>query len=359
MIFYYQSEFLIMKTYKLKIFLLAFGGIFLSSCTSLLYTSLDVLRPAKVAFATDANDLLVVNNTVNQPAEYGHITDLLNQTPKNVLINTDSLSIFCLGALTEDLDGKDFFSSVQMNPASINKGTEFFRSESMTPEKVKELCQEKKVNVILSLDKIKVNDELTEDYLTETSTYLSVLMLRFETSWSIHYPNKPEVNSIQFTDTVFWESESYQRKKAINDLPNRNDALVDGALNVGHKTVNRFVPYWEKVDRYFFNPKNKFMKQGMDSVYVKNWKSAISIWEAEYQKSHSEWIQAQAANNIAIGYEITGDLDKALEYATKAYYSLGKMPILNYETFIRISDYIQELTQRKTELATLKKQLGE
>jgi len=348
-----------MKTLKLKYFIPAIGVFFITSCTSLLYTTLDVLRPAKVAFAPDANDLLIVNNTVKQPAEYGHKTELLNQTPKNVLIKTDSMSIFCLGALAEDLEGKDFFASVQMIPNSINTGTEFFRSNGLPDETVKELCRAKHVNVILSLDKMKVNDNLTEDYMTEISAYFSTLELKFETSWSIHYLNKSEVTSVQFTDTVFWESGSYNRKKAMNDLPDRNDALVDGALNVGHKTVNRFVPYWDKVDRYFFNPGRKLMRQGMDSVYVKNWKSAIGLWETELNKTDNVWIQAQAANNIAIGYEISGDLDKALEYASKAYYYIGKMPIVNYESFVRLSDYMNELTQRKNELVILKKQLGE
>ena len=348
-----------MKTYKLKIILIALGAVFLTSCTSLLYTSLDVLRPAKVSFAPEANDLLIVNNTTKQPAEYGHKTQLLIETPKNVLIKTDSMAIFCLGALTEDFEGKDFFSSVKLIPNSINKGKEFFNTTLLNKNSVKTLCFSNNTNVVLSLDKIKVNDDLIENYLNESSTYLASLVLVFETSWSIHYKNKPDVTSIQFTDTVFWESESYYRKKAMSDLPNREDALVDGALNVGHKVVNRLIPYWDKVDRYFFNPKQKLMKQAMDSVYVKNWKSSISLWETEMNKSHRNWIQAQCANNIAIGYEITGDLDKALEYATKAYYTLGKMTIVDYDSFMRLSDYINELTQRKTELTILKKQLGE
>lgn len=348
-----------MKTHRLIPFMLAFGFVLFTSCTSLLYTTLDVLRPAKVAFATDANDLLIVNNAVKQPAEYGHKTKLLNESPKNVLVKTDSMSIFCLGALTEDLEGKDFFSSVQLIPNTVNTGNEFFNSAGLNDETVKNLCQSKHANVILSLDKIKVDDDLIEDYVPQNATYLSALELKFETTWSIHYLNKPNVSTIQFVDTVFWESESYYRKKAMDDLPNRNDALVDGALNVGHKTADRFVPYWDKVDRYFFNPNIKLMKQGMDSVYVKNWKSAITLWEKEFNKTKSVWVQAQAANNIAIGYEITGDLDKALEYAVKAYFSIGKMPIVNYESFVRLSDYVNELTQRKNELVILKKQLGD
>ena len=348
-----------MKKNKLKLFILALGAVFFSSCTGLLYTSLDVLRPAKVAFNPDANDLLIINNTVNQPSEYGHRTELLYETPKNVLIKNDSSSIFCLGALSEDLEGKDFFSSVQLIPNTINNGTDFFSFMTLSDEKVKELCLANHANVILSLDKIKVNDDLTENYLTESSSYLTTLVFKFETYWSIHYLNNPEVTSVQYTDTVYWESESYFRKNAMNELPDRNDALVDGALNIGHKTVNRFIPYWDKVDRYFFNPGNKLMKQGMDSVYVKSWKSAISLWETEYNKTKTAKLKAQAANNIAIAYEITGDLDKALNYATQAYYSIGKMTIIDFESFIRLSDYINELTQRKNELLILKEQLAE
>jgi hypothetical protein len=348
-----------MNKYILKLFILALGTIFFSSCTGLLYTTLDVLRPAKVAFAPDANDLLIVNNSVVQPPEYGHRTELLFDIPKNVLIKTDSTSIFCLGALSEDLEGKDFFSSVQLIPNSINQGNSFFDLPALNDEKVKEMCAANHSNVILSLDKIVVADDLTENYLTESSSYLSTLVFKLETYWSIHYLNHPEVTAVQYTDTVYWESESYYRKNATKDLPDRDDALVDAALNVGHKTVNRFVPYWDKADRYFFNPGIKLMKQGMDSVYVKNWKSAISLWETEYNQTKNARIQAQAANNIAIAYEISGDLDNALNYATKAYYSLGKMTLIDYNSFIRLSDYINELTQRKNELALLKQQLGE
>ena len=348
-----------MKTNYLKFLLLSFGVILLTSCTGLLYTSLDVLRPAKVAFAKTATDLLIVNNTLKQPSEYGHKTELLYEVPKNVLINTDSMSVFCLGAFTEDLEGKDFFSSIQLIPNSVNTGKDFFKFTKLSDEQVRSLCLSNHVNVILSLDRIKVNDDLTENYLTESSTFLSTLDLKFEASWSIHYAKNSEVTTVQFTDTVFWESESYFRKKAMSDLPNRNDALVDGALNIGHKTVNRFVPYWDKVDRYLFNTNNKLMKQGMDSFYVKNWKSAISSWETQYNKTNSTRLQAQAANNISIGYEIAGDLDKALDYATKSFYSFGKMTFVDYNSFLRLNEYMKELIQRKKELEILKIQLGE
>lgn len=348
-----------MKTHKLKYLILSFGVVFFSSCTQLLYTSLDVLHPASVSFDKNANNLILVNNTINQPAFYGHKTSLLNKDPQNISMNTDSMALFCLGALKEDMDGNNFFNSVQFIPETQNKEHDFNVVNPLMHNKVMNLCYSNNVDVVLSLDKIKVNDELNEYYLSESNTYLATLEFHFETYWSIHYPNKEETTKIQFKDTVYWESESYLRRKAVPGLPSRDDALVDGALNVGHKCMNRFIPYWEKADRYFFSSSNKLMKQGMDSVYVKNWPAAIDLWLKEFDKTKNNRLKAEAANNIAIGYEITGNLDKALEYATTSYYTFGDLIFTDMDSFFRLSEYINILTQRKEDIGKLKEQLGE
>ena len=57
-----------------------------------MYTTLDVLRPAKVVFAADATNLLIVNNTITQPANIGHTTTLLNKDPKNIALSTGRIN---------------------------------------------------------------------------------------------------------------------------------------------------------------------------------------------------------------------------------------------------------------------------
>ncbi len=348
-----------MKTFNLKITTLAFGIVFLSSCTKLLYTSLDVLRPAKIAFNDDVNNILIINNTIPQPAEIGHTTQFAFEEGEKVTINSDSLSIFCLGALKEDVESKDFFASVQLSPNSINTSTDFESANYISHVTVQALCKSTQTDAVISLDKIIVKDELTEVFEPLINSYISTLELNFESYWSIHYPGKEEFYALQFKDTVYWEAESNSRKKGIKEFPKRENALIDGALYVGQKTVNRLVPYWEKVDRYFFNPNKKYFKQAMDSVYTKNWESAISNWKTAMSESKSSWIKAQAANNIAIAYEITGNIDKALEYASQAFYNLQELSFADYNSFIRISDYVSELTKRKKEMTALKSQLGE
>ncbi len=97
----------------------------------------------------------------------------------------------------------------------------------------------------------------------------------------------------------------------------------------------------------------------MDSVYVKNWASAIDLWKTAYEKSKNKWTKSQAANNIAIGYEIIGDLDKAFEYAATSYYLIEELTIVDYNAYTHIVDYLSELDQRKKDIKSLKVQLGE
>jgi hypothetical protein len=330
-----------------------------SSCTTKLYTSLDVLRPAKIAFSPEVKHLLIVNNTLIQPPNSGHKTHLLTENPKDISIKTDSLSLFCLGALTESLKEKDFFNSVELNEKSINSSFDFNIISSLRPETTKELCEKNHAEAILSLDKIKVNDQLSEYYYSDNGTYLSSLEFIYESFWSIHYPNSIQTANIQFKDTAYWQSESFYRQQGLNGLPNRNDALVDGALEVGRKSVNRFIPYWDKVDRYFFSSNNKGMKRGIDSIYVKNWKGAIQEWEVALNKCKYNSTKAQLANNIAIAYELLGNIDKALEYTNLCYITLNLNVFVDNEALFNASNYLVELTQRKKEIELLKKQLGE
>jgi len=353
-----------MRAQKLKFILLTFGVVFITSCsTPLLYTSLDVLRPAQVAFAPGANNLLLVNNTVVQPPYQGHITEQLNQKAKSVTIPTDSLSIYCLGALLEDVEGKDFFATINLIPNSTNKSNDFSKITELDENTVKNLCQANHANAILSLDKLQVIDNMyesyVESYLVDKNTFIATIELQFESTWSIHYLNKPDVTKVKFKDVVTWESSSDNIKQAVSELPKRTDALIDGALAVGRKCVGRFIPYWDKVDRYFYDSKNKTMKQGMDSVYVKNWKSAINIWGTAFSNEKSRLTKSQAANNLAIAYEITGDLDSALLYAKTSLSFLGELPTSNYDSVIRLVSYIEELNTRKKDIDSLKLQLAE
>ena len=331
---------------------LSIGAMLLSSCSNMLYTSLDVLRPAKVAFLPNVNRLLIVNNTPVMALENDP-----TKTKKNVTLPADSLPIYCLSVLAQELGNNSFFSSVLLEPNSIYPKNNY--SEKLSTEMVKKLCENYNCDVILTLDSLKASDVLTEYYLEDISQYLSTYEIYLKSKWSIYYPSQSKPVSLQFKDTVYWEAQDYSRQRALKQMPDRWDALVDGALYVGKNSVKRFIPYWDKVDRYFFNPGNKLMRQAMDSVYVRNWTSAIELWKKAMNKSNSEKLKGEAANNIAIAYEILGDMDNAIAYASQSLQYFSSVSIIDYDTLERINNYYYELIKRKNEIQQLKLQLGE
>lgn len=60
------------------------------------------------------------------------------------------------------------------------------------------------------------------------------------------------------------------------------------------------------------------------------WNDAINKWEEGIIKAEKEKDKARMAYNIAVAYEVLGDLDKALEAAQNAYSKYNSKEARNY-----------------------------
>lgn len=332
---------------------------FLSSCSNVLYTSLDVLRPAKVTFSPTTNRLLIVDNTTKQPDDYGHRTQLFNEKAKNVSIATDSLPFFCIEAMADELAGKDFFKVITIHDKNLNTVKDFFSIRNLQFDSVNSLCDRFDADVILTLDRVKVNDKIDEYYLEDNAVFYVTLEARYETRWSIYYPERTTFESATFRDTVYWDAQAKRKNIALSDLPKRSDALIDGAMYAGRRSVDRFIPYWDKVDRYFYTSNNKYLSAGIDSATVRNWNGAIQNWKKIVNSKKSYQLRGKAANNIAIAYEVMGDIKNALKYSEIAVNYSMKSLFMDIKTSVAIVAYFDELTRRNAEIELLDKQLGD
>lgn len=330
----------------------------LSSCSTMMYTSVDVLKPARVTFNPNDTRLLIVNNSVIQPVDYGHRIQFFNERPRLESVNTDSLPLFAIESLAESLAAKDFFSTITIHDKRLNNSNYFFSITHLPFDTVNALCDRFDSDVILSLDRIKVTDKVDEYYLNEEGLYYSTFEARYETRWSIYVPDKTTFQAITLYDTIFWDATSAQRKHGIKSLPDRYNALIDGALYAGSNAVNKFIPYWTKADRYFFTGGNKLLTRGMEFVKMRKWKEAIDMWATLSDSKANEVDKAKANHNIAVAHEIQGELAKALEYIEKSIDNLGNSFMADSKTTYTIIGYYDELQKRKAETELLDKQLG-
>lgn len=342
----------------------ALGLLFLiTSCsTAKMFTTLDILRPAQVSFAPEVNNILIVDNSVPQPASVGHYLEKLNSNETSIELQFDSAAIFCTASLRESLEEKGFFRNVHLAQNRLNLSGKFSRITPLTPEVVKSLCAVYHTDAVLSLDRLIYADKITEYvYLNDLAVY-NDLDVKIRTDWSVYYPTDKPITYTQFTDSFTWQSSSMTRSKAADQLPARYDALVDASLITGLNVVDRLIPRWEKEDRYFYNPRNKYMRQAMDSVVVRNWPAAIVLWKKVAEKHGSSSLKYKANNNIAIAYEILGDLDNALQYCDKAIKAYPEVLLFYSDQLMNdiheLLLYKEVLLKRAEEIKQIKTQLG-
>lgn len=332
-------------------------ALILSSCTSKMYTSIDVLRPAEIQFDKDARKLLIVNNSVPQPSTYGHTVQLIDEKKKNSTINTDSLALFCLSVVNEEFQKNGFFSETSLQLESVNKTGNFFELKSPSADTLKYLADKYSADVILSLDRIKVTDKVQDFYNQQYNSFLANFEANYESVWSVYYPKTNSIYSKVFRDTIYWEKEAYQRKTALMALPDRYNALIDGALHVGQACIKRFVPWWDKEDRYFFVANNKIMKIAMDSVSARKWDAAVKTWKSGLIKANPS-TKVLLYHNIAVANEIMGNIDEAMQYCNMGVDLMEKAQMISPDNILTILLYKDKLENRAKEIEELNKQLG-
>ena len=88
--------------------------------------------------------------------------------------------------------------------------------------------------------------------------------------------------------------------------------------------------------------------EGTDSELGGDWGGAAELWERELTNSN-ERVAGRAYYNMAISSEINGDLDKAIQFASKSY--------TDYRTNMAL-DYINVLRHRVRQNQVLNSQLA-
>lgn len=348
-----------MKKNTLIICISIFTVMFFGSCKTLLYTNIEVLRPAQVAFPLDVDNVLIVNNSVPQPENVGHTTRLINEDTRTVELPADSLSIFLTTSLAEEIASRQFFGTTQLIHETVNTTSDYTANKPLSSYNVSRLCTAYNADAIISLNKLEVSDVLEEFYLSGYGFYLLELNTVYHSYWSIQHPNKTIIDTLQFADTVHWAAESTSRRRLFENFPKRYDALIDGALYVGGKSANRFIPYWEEVDRYFFVNNNDWIKKGMNAVYEQEWDNAIEIWKQALLETKKKKDRAYIANNLAVVYEISGDIENAYRCMDVSVTSYKELLFSNSKDFRILLGYLQELEQRYRDNLAVEKQVGE
>ena len=279
------------------------------------YFSVDERYTAERTQLQGKQRILVVNNALTQPQDFGHSTILDGENKGNVEIDLSRSVLHCLFATTQSMESTGEFNAVELMDISQNHSTNYYSRTPLTFSQAERLCADYQADALLTLNQLVLYDVL-ESFPTDEGTYYAYLQAYAQSHWTIHYAGQTREATFTQADTLLWESQlHYTRAQSLSDLPSRQEALLYLASELGNRMGSSFAPSWQTTRRYIYELPD--LQAGLDAFRLQRWNSAINQW-ITIVDSKDKKAAACAAANIAIAYEMLGDYASACDYAQRA-----------------------------------------
>lgn len=279
------------------------------------YFSVDERYPAERQQLQGKQRILVVNNALIQPQDFGHTTMIDGENQNHAEIDLSRSILYCLFSVTQTMESTGEFDAVELMDISQNHSTNYYTRTPLTFSQAERLCTDYQADALLTLNQLVLYD-IVESFPTDEGTYYAYLQAYAQSHWTIHYAGQTREATFTQADTLLWESQlHYNRTQSLSDLPSRQEALHYLARELGNRIGSSFAPSWQTTRRYIYELPD--LQAGLDAFRLQRWNSAINQW-ITIVDSKDKKAAACAAANIAIAYEMLGDYASACDYAQRA-----------------------------------------
>lgn len=333
-----------MKFYKLYLVLpiLALG------CSGTRTVTMNAMRPAEITFPPYVNTLLIVDRS---------------KFDKNAVNIIE-------GVLTGELPGEDkagvqelvssfqnqlsysprFKTTVADERLSGNSITSAF-PDQLPWAKVKSMCDKYNAEAVVSIEIFDTDFIITngtrkvkktvgegdskkeievDEFYAEGVGNLSIGIRLYDPS------AKTIVDQQLIRETNTWTATGNSKAAALAALISKGDATRYLGRQAGSDYAYKIAPMPIRISRMFYGKSKKApeLERGSRLADVGKWQEAADMWESGISGS-ADKEAGKLAYNVAIAYEVLGDMDLAKEWAQKAYVTYGNKDARNYSSTLQ------------------------
>jgi len=339
-------------TYKTILFL--FTGLMLVSCKSnYVILTIENIQHAKEELSPDIQSITLMNRSMSSQFQ-NHREDSLQmyfyrkgfQLSSVVLDSAASdTTIRALAALMFESGRYDVVVPLERN-FKRNFSYEIV-PDTLSQAQVSDICTNFKTDALMVLERFVTKtmaDYSAERYVDanvgNAYSYNATLDLKYDAFFRIYKPGKKTlVKEIALSDTIYWESVDNTQKGLFSKLPSVKQALINAGIKVALDVDSKLSPTWVQEKRGYFIFKSKD-DQGQTFMNENNYEEAGQYWTG-MARSTNKKIRSKAEYNLALINELNGDMDKAIEFGLKSFYSFYRF---------QTQTYLKKLEARKLEL---------
>jgi len=302
---------------------------------------MSAVEPAPITLSEDVTRIGIINRSL--PSEGNKTADKIDKILSAEGLNLDRQgSEAAILALKEQLERNESIEEIVIieDLAHLGKRLSVFPT-TLTWNEIENLCEEYKVDAIFSLafydtdTKVSYKAtmmEIPNDLGVKVAAPAHELILNtlVENGWRVYDPyNNSIADELEFSDHVVSVGKGINPIKAYEAILGRKEAVLQQSKYSGMDYAQRLLPYKHRVNRDYFVRGTENFKIAQRRAQAGDWDGAAVLWQQETANPDPK-IAGRACYNMAISNEINGDLDEAMQWASKSYTDYNNNYALSY-----------------------------
>ena len=321
-------------------------SIIFASCSSTNYLTLSVTEPAPVFLPSDIKTIGIIDRSL--PSEKNEKIDKLDKilSIEGKDLDKDGAHESVIG-LFDELKNNNRLTEVKIidKPDIKSPGLGIFPA-ALSWNKIEQICNENNVDAVFILSFYDTDAKVTYKAVpVEVSGPLGVKIKALEhhatiatlikTGWRIYDPsNKIIRDEFLVRENVVSRGKGINPLKAAKAIMGRKEAVLSVSNTIGHNYALRILPYSIRVSRDYYVRGTDNFKIAKRRAQTGNWDGAAELWEREVSNPKGK-IAGRACYNMAIINEINGDLNTAVDWASRSYTDYKDKMALRYLNLLK------------------------
>ncbi|HEY3371373.1 MAG TPA: DUF6340 family protein [Prolixibacteraceae bacterium] len=302
------------------------------SCKSY-YTALTIEnpRPAKEELPKDIQSITLMNRSMNNQF-LQHQQDSLqlyfyrNGYQLSAVVLDSMAADTTIRALAELMFESGRYDVVVPVQRNLERNVTYdLIPDTLSPLQVSQLCSEYNTDALMVMEQFstKVMTDYSEDkyidkYSGTTYSMYASLDLKYDALFRIYKPGRKALE-IQLSDTIYWESSDDNQLRLFSKLPSIKQALINAGIKIALDVDGKISPFWvsEKRGYFLFDRHND---RGQELMNENKTDEAKVFWTEKAQSTNKK-IRSRAEFNLALASELEGNVDQAIEWGLKSFYT--------------------------------------
>ena len=309
--------------YKICFFLVS--CLLFSSCSPTL--RLQVLQAAQVSLPSYVKEIGIVNRTI--PSGDDRVLNVVEGLLSGESIGADRMGAEnAMEGVRQQLMSTDRFV-VSLPNLNLEGSHPFFLQGPLNKEVVNSICAQHHLDAIIVLEMFDSDSRImVQPRTTETrangkrvlvTDFVANAEMNVQTAWKVYDDSTDNIiDQHQFVNVARFSGAGPNPDAARMSLPGKRSAINQAGFQAGTAYGTRIAPFWTTVVRQYYRKGNESMKTAASLSQKGDWIGAVAIWKKEILNT-DEVIAGRAFYNLAVASEREGNLELAIEYATKAY----------------------------------------